>query len=242
VQVPFQNIIYVENLKDKEMEYISWFVGWFLQNFTSENISLIQLMLTLGLSCMNAVYLFGVYHMLSRKTFYSKRYNIMLASMVLIITAIIFTVQSDVVLSLGMVGALSIVRFRTAIKDALDIVFLFWAVTAGICYGAHMAEIAIMLSALVTILIFVLDSVSTKRGYRLLIVEMARQEEEKEVLGQLRELCKYIKVKTRISDENKHKIVAEIKVREEFLLIQSLEKMAQITSISLISHEGENTY
>jgi len=115
-------------------------------------------------------------------------------------------------------------------------------VTAGICYGAHMAEIAIMLSALVTILIFVLDSVSTKRGYRLLIVEMARQEEEKEVLGQLRELCKYIKVKTRISDENKHKIVAEIKVREEFLLIQSLEKMAQITSISLISHEGENTY
>lgn len=224
------------------MEYISEFAKVFLQTFTSENISVVQLILTLGLSCMNAVYLFFVYRILGSKTLYSKRYNITLASMVVIITAIIFTVQSDVVLSLGMVGALSIVRFRTAIKDALDIVFLFWAVTAGICYGAHMAEIAIMLSALVTMLIFVLDSVSLKRSCQLLIVEMAKQEEEKEILEHLREFCKYIKVKTRISDKNKHKVVAEIKVREEFLLIQSLEKMAQITSVSLISQEGEITY
>ena len=224
------------------MEYIREFVGWFLENFTSENISLVQLILTLGLSCVNAVYLFLVYRVLGRKTLYSKHYNITLASMVVIVTAIIFTVQSDVVLSLGMVGALSIVRFRNAAKEVLDLMFLFWAVTAGICYGAHMAEIALILSALLTLLIFVLDEFSVKRGCRLLLVEMRRQEEEEELLALVREYCKGYKIKTRAVENYGYKMVLEVKVKEEFKLIKCLEQRTQIQAVSLIAHEGETIY
>ena len=163
------------------MEYISSFLGWFWENFTSEDISMVQFVLTLGLASMVSVYLFFVYRLLTRKNIYSLRYNIMLSAMVLIITAIIFSVQSSVVLSLGVIGALSIVRFRSAVKDPLDIVFLFWSVTAGICIGSHMSEIAIILSGVLTILMFMLEDVSCNRNRKLLFVECCGDITEEEL-------------------------------------------------------------
>ena len=80
------------------MSCISTFVSWFLENFTSESVDMVQLCLTLGLTAVNAVYLFFIYRTLSRKTFYAKRYNITLSGVTLITAAIIFTVQADVVL------------------------------------------------------------------------------------------------------------------------------------------------
>lgn len=220
------------------MEYISWF----LENFTSESISMVQLGLTLGLACVISVYIFFLYRMLSRKTFYSKRYNITVASMAVITTAIIFTVQSDVVLSLGMVGALSIVRFRTAIKDALDLVFLFWSICVGICCGAHMSEIAIILSAMLTLLILCLDKVSMKRGYSILILEIRKQESEKEILEKIKEFSSHCKVKARNAKENNYKFVVEVKAKQEYQLVQGLKENSQIQTISLIAQEGETTY
>ena len=224
------------------MNYVNTFIGWFLEHFTSEDISLVQLILTLGLSCVNAVYIFGVYRMLGRKTIYSKRYNITLAGMAVIITAIIFTVQSSVVISLGMVGALSVVRFRTAIKDALDIVFLFWSVAVGICCGAHMAEISIMLSAVLTILIFSLDGAERKRGYSILIVETKEQKNEKELLEKVKEFSKHYKVKMRNAEGEGCKFVVELKVKQGLELLQGLKKIPEIKTVSLMEQNGENNY
>lgn len=224
------------------MNYISLFVGWFLENFTSEDVSMMQLIMTLGLSCINAVYIFFLYRMLSRKTLYSKRYNITVASVAVVTAAIIFTVQSSVVISLGVVGALSIVRFRTAIKDALDIVFLFWAVAVGVCCGAHMSEIAIILSAVLTLLILGLDGISVKRGYHLLIVETEQAEDEEMVLGKLKECCSYYKVNVRNVHESGCKFVIEVKVKREFQMIQDLKRVMGVRTISLVAHEGETVY
>lgn len=224
------------------MNYISTFIGWFLQNFTSEDVSMVQLVLTLGLACVNAVYIFGVYRVLARKTFYSKRYNITVASIALITTAIIFTVQSSVVISLGMVGALSIVRFRTAIKDPMDIVFLFWAVAVGVCCGAHMSEISIILSALLTIVIMWLDGISIKKGHNLLILEFENAECEKEIAERLKEHCRQWKIKSRSSTENKYKYVVEVKVKQEYQLVQAIKNIPEVHTISLIAHEGGHSY
>ncbi len=242
MQVPFLNIICVGNLKDDRMNYISSFIGWFLEHFTSEDVSLTQVVWTIGLSCVNAIYIFYVYRMLARKTFYSKRYNITVASMVVIVTAMIFTVQSSVVLSLGMVGALSIVRFRTAVKDALDIVFLFWAVTVGICYGAHMAEIAIILSAILTIVIFSLEENAVKRGYGILIVETQKTECEREILRSLDNYCKRYRIKKRENESQGYKIVVEAKVKQEFQMIQAIRKITGVHAISFFTHENEHSY
>lgn len=224
------------------MSCVSGFIRWCVEHFTSDSISVIQLILTLGLAAINAIYVFVLYRLLNRKTVYCKRFNITIASMAVIVTAIIFTVQSDVVIALGVVGALSIVRFRTAIKDSLDIVFLFWAVTIGVCYGAHMAEIALILSALLTCLILGLDGISVKNEHSLLILEITDEEYENKILEQLRGYCKYCVVKTRSSRDRGYKIVVELKVKKEYQMIQSIKKQPGIQAISLIAHEGENNY
>ena len=224
------------------MEYISWFLGWFLENFTSEDISIVQLTATLGLAGIVAVYLFLVYRLLTRKTIYSLRYNIMLATMVLIITAIIYSVQSSVALSLGVMGALSIVRFRSAVKEPLDIVFLFWSVSAGICIGAHMSEIAIILSGILTILIYALEEVSCKRNRKLLFVECQSGMTEEALNGILKVYCRMCKKKYHEQRENEQKLMFEVKCKKEYEMIKDINKLEGILGVSLVSHQGEHSF
>ena len=106
----------------------------FIEKFTTEDITVLQILGVLCLVAVISVYIFGIYRLVTRKTFYSKNFNISIAALSLITAAIILAVQSNIVISLGMVGALSIVRFRTAIKDPMDLCFLFWAIAVGICW------------------------------------------------------------------------------------------------------------
>ena len=122
------------------------FKNSFIARFTSEDITVLQIVGVLLLVALISIYIFVIYRLVTRKTFYSKNFNISIAALAMITAAIILAVQSNIVISLGMVGALSIVRFRTAVKDPMDLCFLFWAIAVGICCGAHMAEIAIILS------------------------------------------------------------------------------------------------
>lgn len=224
------------------MDIVKEFIGWFLEHFTSEDISIAQVVLTLGLACINAGYIFVVYRILGRKNIYSKRYSITVSAVLVITTAIIFATFSSVTLSLGVIGALAIVRFRTAIKDALDIVYLFWAVTAGLCYGAHMAEIAIILSATLTILIFYLDDLSVKRGHRLLILESEEADCEEKVIARVEMFAKGYKVRTREWTGKIQKTVIELRTKQEYQLIKEVTKIAGVKSVSLIAQDGEHSY
>ena len=94
------------------MNYISAFIEWLEKYNNSGNVDMVQLVLTLGLATLNSLYTFFVYHSLTRKTFYTKRNNIAISAVAVITTAIIFTVQSDIVLSLGVIGALAIVPLQ----------------------------------------------------------------------------------------------------------------------------------
>ena len=239
-QVLFQNIIFAEDLEGKI--HMSIFVGWFLKNFTSEDVSLVHLTLTLVLACINALYLFIVYRILSRKTFYTKRCNIAISGVTVVTTALIYTIQSNLVLALGVIGALAIVRFRTALKDSLDISFLFWAVTVGICIGAQMAEIAIILSAFLTIVILWLEGISLKQECRLLIMESDREISEGEIVGRLQEQYKFFNVKKRDYDSKYYKLIAQVKIKKEYEMLESLKNIPGLKEISLIDHEGEHNY
>ena len=114
------------------MSFRDIFKTSFLEGFSSAEITTPTVIIALGIACVLALYIFFVYRVVTRKTFYSKNFNITLAVITVITAALILTMQSSVVLSLGMVGALSIVRFRTAIKDPMDLMFLFWAIAIGI--------------------------------------------------------------------------------------------------------------
>ena len=109
------------------MSFQDVFKNSFIARFTSEDITVLQIVGVLLLVALISVYIFGVYRVVTRKTFYSKNFNISIAALALITAAIILAVQSNIVISLGMVGALSIVRFRTAVKDPLDTAYMFWS-------------------------------------------------------------------------------------------------------------------
>lgn len=117
----------------------------FLSNYTSESITLENTIMVLGIACILACYIFVVYRLVTKKIFYSKSFNIALAVIAVVTAAIILAVQSSIVISLGMVGALSIVRFRTAVKEPMDLCFLFWSIAVGICCGARVMEVCIYL-------------------------------------------------------------------------------------------------
>jgi hypothetical protein len=127
------------------MSYSDLFKKSFLEGFAPADITTTTAAVAMLITCALALYIFVVYRVLTRKTFYSKSFNISLAGIALITCAIILTIQSSLVVSLGMVGALSIIRFRTAVKDPMDLMFLFWAIALGIICGVGLAEIAVML-------------------------------------------------------------------------------------------------
>jgi len=159
------------------MNFRDFFRSSFLENITSFSTldALIAMVLALGIG----IFIFIVY----RKTFsgvmYSTSFGISLVAMTLITTLIILAVTSNIILSLGMVGALSIVRFRTAIKDPLDIVFLFWSLAAGIILGAGLLPLAVFGSIFIGIVLVLFANRKTTDTPYMLIIRCSDDQAEK---------------------------------------------------------------
>lgn len=214
----------------------------FLTAYTNGNVGVLEVTLVLLITCVISCYIFLVYRLVTRKTFYSKTFNISLAAVAVITAAIILAVQASIVISLGMVGALSIVRFRTAVKEPLDLVFLFWSIAVGICCGAHVTEIAIVLSALLTILVIVLDRLPVGRSPMILVVNLQDGKQEPDLMEKIREFCKYYKVKSRNIAMGKCNLVVEVRSGKEYDMVQAIEGMKGVENVSLIAHDGEVTF
>lgn len=224
------------------MSFSDIFKKDFLASYTSETISVPHIAAVLFITAIIAFYIFMAYRLITKKTFYSKNFNIALAAIAVITAAIILAVQSSIVISLGMVGALSIVRFRTAIKEPMDLCFLFWSISVGICCGAQMAEVALVLSAVLTILVLVLDKLPIGRAPMILVANLEEAEGEPELINKVKEYCKYYKVKSRNITADRCNMVIEVRVREEYQMIQAIKNLKGVESVSLVSHDGEVTY
>ena len=179
---------------------------------------------------------------MTMKTFYSKNFYISLAGVTVITAALILTMQSSVVLSLGMVGALSIVRFRTAVKDPMDLMFLFWSISVGIICGAGLAQVAIILSLVLTLGIIVLDKFPIARAPMILVVNACDLDLEKQIAQIVTQYDRHMCVKSRNMTENTLDIVIELRTALGNELIRELMKLTGVTSASLIAHDGEATY
>ncbi len=214
----------------------------FLTAYTNGNVSVLQVTAVLLITCVIACYIFMVYRLITRKTFYSRTFNISLAAIAVITAAIILAVQASIVISLGMVGALSIVRFRTAVKEPLDLVFLFWSIAVGICCGAHVSEIAIVLSVLLTILVIILDRLPVGRAPMILVVNLEDGKSEPDLLKKVSEFCKYHKVKSRNIAAGRCNMVVEVRSAKEYDMVQAIESMKGVESVSLVAHDGEVTF
>lgn len=214
----------------------------FLANFSVADISTYDVVITLMVALLLAVYIFFIYRIISRKSFYNKNFNISLAALTLITTAIIITIQSSIVVSLGMVGALSIVRFRTAVKDPLDLVFLFWSIAIGIICGVGLFNVAGVVSVIVTILIFVLDMLPVAKVPMILVVRGSYKDIQDEILAVVAGASKYYKVKSRNITGNQLNMIIELRTKEEIGLLEKIYDIAGVEYASLLDHDGEVTY
>ena len=214
----------------------------FLTQLNSADMSTGTIMLVLLVTALIGIYIFFVYRLVCRKAFYSKAFAISLVVTAMITSIIILTVQSSVVISLGMVGALSIVRFRTAVKDPMDLAFMFWSIAVGIICGASFYEVAIEGSIIITIVILLLHFIPNVRPSLLLLINTSGLDAEEKIVEVLKADTQYHKVKSRAVTKAGIDFVIELKTKDEAGLIKKISGIESVKNATLMSHDGETTF
>ena len=224
------------------MSFKDIFKKSFLEGFATAELTGRVILAALGIAAVLALYIFFVYRIMTRKTFYSRNFGIALVGVALITAALILTMQSSVVISLGMVGALSIVRFRTAIKDPLDLMFLFWSISVGIICGAGMAQIAVILSVGLTVGILLLEKLPVAKAPMILVVNADGLDTEERVCAAVAGFAKHYSVKSRNVTAGAVDLVLELRTAQGAELVKAVNALEGVRSVSLMSHDGEVSF
>ena len=224
------------------MTFSDIFKKSFLEGFSASDINIYTATVALLVTSALALYIFVVYRVVTRKTFYSKTFNISLAGIALITAGVIVTIQSSIVVSLGMVGALSIVRFRTAVKDPMDLMFLFWSIAVGIICGTGLAEIAIILSIIITVGILILNGLPVAKAPLILVVNASDLDAEEMILSVVSKFAKHPAVKSRNMTKDSLDLIIELRTDAGSELVREILGLESVTSASLMAHDGEVTF
>ncbi len=206
---------------------------------TETQFTLKIVLLFLGISFLFSMYIFIVYRISSKSHFYSSDFSKTLVGMAVITTGIILAMQGSLVVSLGMVGALSIVRFRSAVKSPLDLLFLFWAISTGIICGTGLFNIALATSLIMTFVILGLDFLPVAKASYILSINGDASFDEDNLLVNIKPLSKHINVRTRSMFNEQQELLLELHTKDCKKLINACVKTNGVTSASLIYHDGE---
>lgn len=209
-----------------------------LEGFDTGNLTTSYILVVLLAAVGLGLFIYAVYRLTSKSGFYNRNFNKSLAVMPVITAGIMLAMQSNLVISLGMVGALSIVRFRNAVKDSSDLAFLFWSISMGIITGAGLFEISVILSVLVTMLIIVLDILPTIKMPCILVVS-ADTAEEKEIMETIKKFAPRVKVRSRNVSKNGTEWIFEMQSKEEEKMVKAVAEIKGIVSVNLMTHDGE---
>ena len=214
----------------------------FLEGYASGELTTTTILACLLIAGLLGVYIFFAYRFLCRKAFFNKNFSISLIGIAEITAAIILTVQSNVVISLGMVGALSIVRFRTAVKEPMDTIFMFWAIVAGIITGAGYVPVAIIATLLIGILFLVLSFAGVRlHSSAYLAVVRYEAAADATISDALRLLPKYkLRSKNMVGDA--FEMVLELKLTEaQMKQVEALRSVEGVQEVDLLSYNGGTT-
>ena len=209
-----------------------------LEGFSSSNISTTKIILTLGICLLIAVYIFFVYRYITRTTFYDKSFNVSMAIISVIVAGIIIAMQSNLIISLGMVGALSIVRFRTAIKEPMDLLFLFWSIATGIICGAGLYELSIIVALVCTVGILVLQIIPIRISPYLVIINAFDKEAESEILDVIGKYSPRYRIDSKNIRQQGMDLIIEIRTKEANRLVNELSEINAVSTASLLYHDS----
>ncbi len=208
---------------------------------STDQITTINILLNLSMSFLVAMFIFYIYKKTYQGVLYQRSFNISLVLASTVTSMIIMTISGNLILSLGMVGALSIVRFRTPVKDSIDLIFLFWAIAAGIANGVGYYNISVLSSVMIAIFMFILTQRKDSIGdIFILVIQLKDPSLEKEVLEEIQAHTKKLAIKSKNINDIATEITMEIKVagdNTEFL--NRLHQSDKISQATIVTYEQD---
>ena len=214
----------------------------FKSNFLDQvaGFSFLDMVISLALAFAIGLFIFEIYRKTYRGVMYSRSFGITLIALSMITDLAIMTVTSNVVLSLGMVGALSIVRFRTAIKEPLDIAFLFWSLVVGIMLGAGMIPLAVFGSIFLGVVLILFANHSTKETPYILVLQCEDEAAERAATAIVeKKVARHI-VKSKTVTKGGIEVTMEVRLPDSTTqFINDLSATPGVTAATLVSYNGE---
>ena len=220
------------------MNFSDVYKSSFLNSVTE--FSVVDTVLGLVVALLIGLFIFVVYKKTLTGVMYSSGFALTLIGLSLVTTLVIMAVTSNVVLSLGMVGALSIVRFRTAIKEPVEIVFLFWALAAGIVVGAGMIPLAIIGSAIIGVILLLFANRKIRNNPYILILSCKNENAEKEVCSLLDKSVEHYIVKSKTINALGMEITCELRTKDATTsFVNRIHDIEGVENATLVSYNGE---
>ena len=220
-------------------EYLNWMNQYLQTSFSSPAIPTAEVAVILCFVTVMAAYLFLVYRVVSRRALYNKSFNISIALLPFFICTIILCLQSSVVITLGTIGALAIIRFRTAIKDPVDMIYILWAVHLGIMAGCQLFMVSILTSVFATVVLLVLENIKVGRSSYTLVVN-CRDALEAQLAAAVKPFARRMHIKSRNFTAAGVDYVMDLSVRDPQALTAALAKVEGVSRFSLIEYDSED--
>lgn len=220
------------------MSFNDIFKSSFLESVSS--FSILDTVIGLSVSLLIGLFIFVTYKKTLTGVMYSESFALTLVGLSLVTTLVIMAVTSNVVLSLGMVGALSIVRFRTAIKEPVEIVFLFWSLAIGIVVGAGLIPLAVIGSAIIGIILLLLANRKTHSCPYILTMCCQDEAAEAAAMEVLEHNTRHCVIKAKTVSASGIELTAELRTKNastEF--VNQISRLAGVTNATLVSYNGE---
>jgi len=204
---------------------------------SSSTVTLSTILFTILTAAVCGAVIYLVYRFFNRSVVYNENFNILIILTTVVSAFIIMTISSNIVLSLGMVGALSIVRFRAAVKDPLDIGFLFWGIAAGITAGAQLYWVALIGTAAIAVIYILLTIFRKEKKSYLLIIRYGAAS-EMNIMGVLNGVKYRLKNKTQTGD--RVELTAEVKLKKnDTAYLSRFNAVEGVESVTLLEYSGE---
>lgn len=220
------------------MSFNDIFKSSFLENVKS--ISVLDMVIALVLAFGLGVFIFLVYKKTYSGVMYSSSFGTTLVALTMITTVVILAVTSNVVLSLGMVGALSIVRFRTAIKEPLDIAFLFWSIAVGIVLAAGMIPLAVIGSVIIGIILLVFVNKKAHKNPYIVVIRCDGHNSETKAKSFLDSKTERCVIKSKTAQKGSVELNMEIRLKDDNTdFVNELAAMDGVQSAVLVSYNGD---
>lgn len=224
---------------NETLNFVDIFKKSFLES-TSGDITVVSMLMTLGLTFALGVFVYFIYKRTYSGVLFSRNFSISIIAIAMITSLVIIAVTSNIILSLGMVGALSIVRFRTAIKDPGDIVYMYWAIGIGIVTGAGIYSLAIYGSLTIGIMLMIFSKVTSPDNTYLLVINCQNPDAEKNALSFIsKSLIKY-KIKSKSSKADVIETTIELKLKSQNMsFVDDVNRIEGMNHAVLVSYNGD---